>query len=225
MNQGTNDIMNTDITIKTEEDPVFIVRFFSAQFKRSLKSRKKAKLLASLKGTFALNFKDGQALTISVGKVSVEKLKQGKKEVHLKRGADPAANITIHLDANKPELKPKIDGLYKHLILAVKVGKLLDDSDLDWTQEARDFWEFASKDKQFPKAITILSLDEGNLLKLGEGETVMELEASSKMLAQLFSGSTLLVQELFKGSIKVNAEIKPLTEFSRVNLDYMLDYN
>lgn len=211
--------MSTSISIVTEEDPAFIVRVFAARFKRSLKIDKKARQLASLKGTFALKFKDGQALTISA-----QKTIQNSKKVTLKRGVDLKSSLVIHLDADRPELKPKITGLYRHLILAIKVGKLLDDSELSWIHAAEDFWEFAHKDSQFPKAIKILASDEGNILELGEGKAELEMEGSSKILVDLFSGSTLLLQEVFRGRIKINSTMKPLTEFSRVNLEYMLDF-
>lgn len=214
--------MNTDIVIQTENDPALIVKVFAARFNRNLKNPGKTRLLKSLKGKFALSFTDGQKLTIDPDKGGKRKGGKRSKTIYLERGVHKDAKLVIHLDAENPNANPKIDGLYLHPFLALKLGKLLDDADISWTQAAEEFWIYAKNDEKFPQAIKILATDCDEHLLLGEGETEMEIEASSKSLATLFSGSAILLEEALKGKIRVYATMEKQVEFTRVNLKYML---
>lgn len=214
--------MPANISVHTEEDPAFIVKVFAARITRSLNNSKKVKLLKSLKGKFALQFKDGQKLTASLTGGRGE-----TKEIYLECGVGKDSKIVIHLDANDLDARPKIDGGYRHPFFTLKVGKLLDDSDICWMEAAKDFHDYARSDEKFPRAIKMRATDEGEYpvrehLILGEGEPEMEIEGSSRHLAALFSGSSILLQEVLKGKIKVYATLERQVEFTRVNMKYML---
>lgn len=213
--------MLVQVKIETESDPAFIVQVFAAKFSRMLNNPVKRSLMAGINGIFALAFSDGQALTITA-----QRKENKTRTIHLGRGVSKSAGLVIHIDSKRPEKKPRIEGLFKHPLLALKVGKVLDDSQSDLKMEASTFWEFASPDSGFPGRLTVSITDQNETLHFGTDDTdEMVIEGNTKTLHDLFSGSSILIQEAFTGKVKINGTTQQIAEFSRLNIAYMTHFD
>jgi len=230
--------MTTNIRITTESDPAFIVKVFASRFQRLNNNDKGKNQLLSLNGCFAFSFTDGQSLSIRAQRIT-----NGLKEIHLIRGVASWARLVFYIDNNKPESRPSIKGLLRHPLLALKVGNIMDDSQINLKDAATEFWALAcsrlakefdeeygkSELNGFPHSLMIRTSDTGKQIILPENvvpdDTEMTVEGSEKCMIDLFTGSSILVQEALTGKIKVNGSTRQIAEFSRINLALMTDIN
>lgn len=202
-----------DIVIDLEDDPVPIVKIIGAQFRRSLQHPAFVRAARGFSGTFALaSTADPQAVTIrgSGGRLS------------LTRGIAPEAAIIVRLDFNDLDKAPVVEGLWRHPMLALKVGKLMESYDPDWTECAKRFWERASDAPRLPNAIKVRCTDDDRSIVLGEGEPSVTLEGTASRLVELLTGSTVLVLAVMEGKIRVDGSLEHLTVLSEITKDMML---
>lgn len=202
-----------DIAIEVEDDPVPIVKIIAAQFRRSLHHPQFVRVARRFSGTFALaSSTDPQAVTI----------RGGGGRFYLKHGIDPAAAIVVRLDFNNLDAQPKVEGLWRHPLLALKVGKLMETYDTSWTESATRFWERAGHLPRMPKAMLLHCNDDGSELILGQGKPEVSLEGSAKQLIELLTGGTVFVLAVMDGKVRIDGSLEHLTILSEVTKDLML---
>ena len=203
----------SEVVIEVEDDPVPIVKIIAAQFRRSMRHPEFVKVARRFNGTFALaSTTDPQAVTVrgSGGRLS------------LAHGVADDAKIVVRLDFNKPDEEPTVDGLWRHPLLALGVGKLMENYDKSWTDSAARFWERAHHVPRMPAAIRLRCTDDNRELILGEGAPQVLLEGTEKQLTELLSGSTVFVLAVMEGKVKIDGSLEHLTILSEVTKDMML---
>jgi hypothetical protein len=149
--------------ITVEDDPVPIVLIVATILRRSEREAKRSRLLARAKGTVVFRSStDPQAATIRFQ----------RERVHVERGADPGADMTIALDlatagdAGAP--KPRVTGALAHLPLALAVSKLLEPPLDPWPTEAERFWTYVASRPGAPRGLRVVALDDGGVAEFGE---------------------------------------------------------
>ena len=202
--------------VSTEHDPTPLVKIFANKFRKALTDAKFANYARSFHGDFALaSLKDPQSLTINVnsGKISIT------------HGIDSSAKIIIRMDFDKP-VKPKIEGLFRHPMLALKISKLLEFPETNWTDAATGFWISHSTYHGMPGNIKIHCTDEDQNLMLGDlsGDLVPDMLISGKGIdiADVFTGGTVFLQALMTGKIKSIASFEHTVVLSDVTLQMLL---
>lgn len=202
-----------DIAIEVEEDPVPIVRIIAAQFRHSLKFPEFVRLAGNFNGTFALaSTVDPQAVTVTGHQGTLS----------LKRGVSKDAAIVIRLDFNKPDDSPKVEGLLRHPLLALNVGKLMETFETNWTRAGEDFWSRTRHIPGMPTAIELRCTDDGRRLTLGDDVPELVLEGTSKQLIEILTGGNVLVAAVVEGKIRVHGSMKHLVILSGATKDLML---
>jgi len=208
--------MASSFTFKLENDPVPIVLMFKTMLEHALSNRNHAEVAGSVQGSFSLvSTTDPQSLTIGID----------DNVISIQRGVSRHSKITIHLDFTKiaePGYKPKLTGMFKHPLFAYKVGKLLTFPPSNWADDAKRFWDAAKSIKGMPGAMKLISTNEGRELMLGEGEDLVEIIGSSLSLASLFSGSSVLINDLMQGKLQMRGTLKHMTVLSGVTLQSMV---
>ena len=152
-----------------------------------------------MRGVFALQSeKDPQAVT----------MRFASGRVDLARGvaSDAQVVVTVDLDnmSGPDAAKPKVHGALRHPQFALGVSKLLDAKPRPWPELARAFWEFARTDRHAPAGLRVVCLDNGTTLELGDvsdRETSYELHGTEVALTSVFSGSSVLGQDLLEGKV------------------------
>jgi hypothetical protein len=213
---GTTQFMASEFIFEIEDNPVPIVLIFKKMLENALSNRDHAQTARAIDGSFSLvSSTDPQSLTITVD----------GSTIRLKHGVSKQSKIIIRLDfarMSEPGYKPRITGLFKHPLFAYKVGKFLSFPPSNWADNAKRFWEVAGSVKGMPDAIKLTSTNEGRELTLGEGENVVEILGSSTSLSDLFSGSSVLINELLQGNLQMRGTLKHMTVLSGVTLQSMM---
>lgn len=201
------------ITVTQEADATPLVRIFAAKFTAALQHSDYASLVGKTIGRFALkSTQDHSAITVEVKRMSID----------ISSGVKPDCNIVIHLDFNKPDAKPKIEGLFRHPMYAIAVGKLLEFPEINWADALKRLWEQYKNYPGMPDGITAKSLDEDRQLSVGNTSTPLYVEGKSAMLAEAFSGGAPFVQLLFEGKLHGHYDLKHAVVLSDVTLQIML---
>jgi hypothetical protein len=211
--------MASGFEFKLEDDPVPIVLIFHTMLARALSDPRHSRIAASIKGSFSLaSTTDSQSITISID----------GRTIKLEHGISGNAKIVVHLDFNKmsdSDYKPKVDGLRKHPLLAYKVGRLLNFPVLNWSDEAKKFWDMTHSIPRMPKAIKFISTDQSQDLVLGQGEPELEISGTASNLSSLLSGSSVLVSDLLGGKLQIRGSLEHMTILSEVTFNLMLGEN
>jgi hypothetical protein len=208
--------MASSFTFNLENDPVPIVLMFKTMLEHALSNREHAETARSVQGSFSLvSTTDPQSLSIDIndGVISME------------HGVSEHSKVIMHLDFNRmtePGYKPKVVGLFKHPMFAYKVGKLLSFPPTNWADEAKRFWDVYSSTKGMPDTMKLIITNEGRELVFGEGPELVVITGNSKNLASLFSGSSVLINELMRGNLKMRGTLKHMTVLSGVSLRSMV---
>lgn len=203
----------TDIAITVEDDPVPIVCVMAAKLKRSASHPGFAKLVRGMKGKFVLaSHADPQAVTFVLDGESL----------FLKRGIDKSARLVIK--ANLATGKPvKIKGLWRHPLLALKAGKLIDGFDTKWTEHTDAFW-LAARDYPGMPSSMVLKCDNGQTVTTGDSgapDPVL-IEGSASALKDFLTGGEVFVVAMMQGKLKAACTLKQATVLSEVTKDLML---
>lgn len=163
--------------VTTEAEATPLVRIFAVKFAAALQQSSYVSLLKKTAGTFSLKSKtDPQAITVKVA----------RDEVHITSGVDKAADIVIHINFNKPNDRPKVDGLIRHPLYAMAIGKLLEFPEINWADALRSLWDQHKDYPGMPDGITAKSLDEDRQLSVGSSTEPVYLEGQSADLAEVF---------------------------------------
>lgn len=189
--------------ITVEDDPVPIVLVLAATLRRSARDPKTAAAMAKASGAIALrSTADPQAATIRFG----------GGRVHVQRGVAADAGIVISTDVNamsEPNApKPKVEGIARHPKLALLASKVLEPPHGTWADEAQQFWAFAAGYPGVPRGMRIVCTDPpgtdgngGGELVLGDPSAAYELHGSAHALLNIFTGNTVLGEDLFAGKV------------------------
>jgi len=207
--------MNLAPLIELEEDPVPIVMVVGAQLKRALTSDTHRKIANDLEGCFALSS------TTDPQKVSVD---INKSKITVTRGISSSAKIVVHLNFNKPEAKPRIDGLLRHPLFAINVGKLLEPPPQNWITEAKSYWQAVSDQPGMPASIKLVSTPDNFELVLGEENTEHDviIHGKPQTLLELVNGSLVFAEAAMAGKIKVNSSVEHLVILTQVSIKRLL---
>lgn len=203
----------SEITIEVEDDPVPIVRIFAARFRRTSKNPAFVEALRGIDKPFAIaSKKDPQALTIDV---------RGDR-LHLTRGVSKDAAIVIRMDFDDGDDTPDVQGLWRHPLLAMRVGKLMEQPRPAWQDLAGEFWTRWRDRPRMPAGIALHDTDSGEELLLGDAPEV-ELYASGDTLGEILGGETVLLQAFMQRKVKGLCGLEHAAILSEITKDMMLD--
>ena len=215
--------------VEHEADPLPFVAIVATLIRRSLAHRVatpnrfagvRSALETGVTGTVVLrSLADPQAATLDVG----------RDVVTVRRGAAPNADVTITLDLDDPDAKPKVEGAARHPALAVLVGTLLDAPVRDWQTEADDFFAVAMADPDCPRPVRIVASDEGTERWFGleggssdDAVAAVELHAPATVLAESLSGSKIFTEEVLAGRVLLVGDLRMLSVLTGHAIDHAM---
>jgi hypothetical protein len=205
------------VHIALEDDPTPLVRILGATLSRSARNPELESKLRGMRGVVALKSSvDPQAVTI--------RFDNGL--VRLERGVAADSGVIIEADLmrmsepNAP--KPKVRGAARHVKLALAASKVLDPPAGPWQEEARAFWEFARDHPRMPKTLLVVNTDDGARLVLGDGEPEYELHGGTRALLSVFTGGSVLGEDMLNGKLCGVGSLQHLAELTGRSLAWML---
>lgn len=199
--------------VTTEVDATPLVRIFAAKFTAALHQLDYAALMKKSQGQFSLQSKtDPQAITVTINTAGA----------HISSGVDQASTIVIHLNFANPNASAKVEGLLRHPLYANAVGKLLEFPEVNWADALKRLWDQYKDFPGMPDGITAKSTDEDRRLSVGSSDEPVYLEGKSADLAEVFTGSSPLVQLLFEGKLQGHYRFQHVVVLSDVTLQMML---
>ncbi|HEX4492302.1 MAG TPA: hypothetical protein VH914_13920 [Acidimicrobiia bacterium] len=205
------------VEIALEDDPTPLVRILGATLRRSARRPELESRMTKMRGVVALRSTvDPQAVTMRFanGKVLVE------------HGVATDSGVVIEADLlrlNDPDApKPKVSGAARHPLLALAAAKVLDPPAGPWPEEARAFWEFARNHPRMPKAMLVVGTDDNSRLTLGDTPPEYELYGTAHALTSVFSGGSVLGQDMLDGKLFGVGSLQHLAELTGRSIAWML---
>lgn len=164
-----------------------------ATLKRSAAHPALAKRLRRMSGVLGLRSSvDPQTATVRFD----------RGQITLTSGIAPDAGVVITLDPNDASAKPKVGGAAKHPLFALDLAKVMEPPRRTWHEEAAAFWEFASITPRMPARLRVVCTDEGAEVTFGTSEgPIYEVHGTSAALTSVFSGSSILGQDMLDGKV------------------------
>jgi hypothetical protein len=205
------------VEIALEDDPTPLVRILGAMLQRSARQPALESKLRSMRGVVALKSSvDPQSAT----------LRFDKGTVRIEHGVARDSGVVIEADLlkmNEPDApKPKVTGVARHPMLALAASKVLDPPAGAWQDEARAFWEFARSHPRMPKAMLVVCADDGSRLTLGDAPPEYELYGSTHALTSVFTGGSVLGEDLLNGKLRGVGSLQHLAELTGRSIAWML---
>jgi hypothetical protein len=204
------------VQIALEDDPTPLVRILGAILQRAARKPGLQSKLGSMRGVVALKSSvDPQAATIRFD----------KGRVTLEHGVAADSGVVIEADLlrmgepNAP--KPKVKGAARHLMLALAVSKVIDPPAGPWQDEARAFWEFARDHPRMPRTMLVVCTDDGSRLTLGVGTPEYELHGSARALVSVFTGGSVLGEDLLNGKLYGVGSLQHMAELTGRSIAWM----
>jgi hypothetical protein len=181
------------LIIECAPDSPPIVLGTATRLKRSAAEPSRARRMRKMKGVLALKSStDKQSVTVRFD----------RGHIRLSSGVAPDAGMTITLDLNDADAKPKVSGAVKHLSFALAASKVLEPPVKTWQEEAQAFWAFAGDWPRMPKSMLIVCTDDQSELRLGEpGAPEFELHGPAKELQSVFSGDAIITESWLAGKL------------------------
>jgi hypothetical protein len=206
-----------DPTITVEDDPSPLVLILASTLRRAVRTPKLAQTLAGTKGSVALKSSvDPQAVTI----------RMADGGAHVSSGVAADADVVIEVDINRMSdpaaPKPKVTGAARHPKLALAASKLLEPPHGTWQDEAASFWAFASEHPGSPRSLRVVNTDTGADVILGGAPAEYELHGSEHALITLFTGGSVLGQELLDGKLAAVGTLRHTAELTGRSIAWML---
>jgi hypothetical protein len=204
------------VQIALEDDPTPLVRILGAILQRAARKPALQSKLGSMRGVVALKSSvDPQAATIRFD----------KGRVTLEHGVAADSGVVIEADLlrlNEPNApKPKVRGAARHPKFALAVSKVIDPPAGPWQDEARAFWEFARDHPRMPRTLLIVCTDDGSRLTLGEGTPDYELYGSARALVSVFTGGSVLGEDLLNGKLQAVGSLQHMAELTGRSIAWM----
>ena len=204
------------VQIALEDDPTPLVRILGATLRRSARNPTLEPKLRGMKGVVALKSSvDPQAVT----------MRFDRGAVRIEHGVAPDSGVVIEADLtrmNEPNApKPNVKGAARHLKLALAASKVLDPPAGPWPDEARAFWEFARNHPRMPRAMLVVCIDDGTRLTLGDGTPEFELHGTARALNSVFTGGSVLGEDLLNGKLSAVGSLQHLAELTGRSIAWM----
>jgi hypothetical protein len=204
------------VQIALEDDPTPLVRILGATLQRSARNPALESKLRGMRGVVALKSSvDPQAVTIRFAKGTVS-LEHG---VAADSGVVIEADLTKLNEPNAP--KPKVRGAARHLKLALAASKVLDPPAGTWQEEASAFWDFARDHPRMPGTLLVVCTDDEARLTLGDGPPEYELHGSARALISVFTGGSVLGEDMLNGKLCGVGSLQHLAELTGRSIAWM----
>jgi hypothetical protein len=146
--------------------------------------------------------------------------------VHVERGVADDADVTVAVDVlrmREPDApRPKVSGALVHPRLALTAAKVLDPPADPWPLEAERFWAFASTRPGAPAGLRVVSTDDGRVASFGASPAPYEIHGPAHRLTVLFTGGSVLGQDLLDGRLHAVGSLAHLAELTGCTVDWML---
>ncbi len=207
--------MHAAPVIALEDDPVPIVKIIGAQLKRAMANDSHRRVVGQLDGCFSLSsITDPQKVSVNIN----------NNNITVSRGINPLAKVVIHLDFNDVKIKPRIDGLLRHPLFAIRVGKLLEPLPQDWVTEAKSYWQAVSDQPGMPLAIKMVANNDKFELVLGEKNIEPEVTVYGEphTLLALVNGTLVFAEAAMTGKINVECSVEHLAILTEVSIKRLL---
>ncbi len=202
--------------VLVDQDAPPIAKIFAHEIRRVLHVGHRQHLVAGLPACFAL------VSTVDPQKVSIH-IRDG--EIRVTGDLAAEAVIEIHLDFNRmedPTAKPKVKGLWRHPLYAMRIDQFLKPVTTTWTDDAKRFWQLVQDTPDLPTAIQLISLSDERSITLGEAEPELCIYGQPADLVRFLTGGNLLVQDIILGRLKVEASLKQIAVLTGVTQRLML---
>jgi len=191
--------------VTTDKEATPMVRVLASTLRLALQRPETQKLLSGLDGSFTVKSINGaQAATYTFD----------GNQVSLKAGKSKAAKVMIEADLDDPSAKPKITGLLRHPIAAMRFGELLSLPLPNWADSAKRFWAATYDLPNMPEKLIITNKDEDRSLTFGEGIETVELIGTTNILEPLFAGHSILSLDVMTGKLQYRGSLEHLTGMS-----------
>ncbi len=188
-----------EIVFDVDPDAPPFARGVGTIVKRAAAHPRVAKRLARMKGVLGLqSSSDSQKATV--------RFDRGR--IRLNGGLSDEAGVVITLDPNDSDAKPKIKGAARHPVFAMGLAKVLEPPTGTWQEEAAKFWAFAGSAPHMPAALRVVCTDDGTEAVFGNGGSEYEIQGSAKALASVFTGASIIGEDMFSGKIFVVGTIE-----------------
>ena len=202
--------------IEVEDDPTPIVLIMAATLRRAARHPKLAAGMRKANGNVAMKSSvDPQAATIRFS----------KGHVRVVRGVSADVGVTIEADVNKmADLhppKPKVHGVARHLKLALLASKVLEPPHGTWQEEAAAFWNFSVNHPGCPSGLRVVCTDDDSEITFG-ARVEYEIHASQHALLNVFTGNTVMGQDLLDGKIHAIGALRHTAELTGRSIAWML---
>lgn len=183
------------VNFEIEREPPPVVLGVVTLLKRSAADPARRKRLERMSGVVGLkSVKDPQAATVRFG----------KGRLAVSSGVAEDVGVTITLDFDDATVKPKVSRAARHPVFALNLAKVLEPPKRAWQEEAEAFWTFAAQAPRMPQGLRVVCTDDGAELTLGQGgPDVYEIHGSADALRSVFSGASVLGQDMFEGRLFV----------------------
>ncbi len=202
-NQTSTQMSHLEVTIEPEATP--LVRVLAKTLTLGLQRSETQALLASLRGVYTVkSIKGPQAATYTIT----------HEEITLTAGRARNAKVTIETDFDDPSVKPKISGLFRHPLAALRFGKLLSLPLPNWADTAKRFYAAVQHLPDLPETLTVTNIDESRSLSFGEGGSSAEIIGTSAALESLLAGQDILVSMVMRGKLQFRGSLAHLSGLS-----------
>ena len=182
-----------DIDLELEQDATPFVLGVCTMLKRAAAHPKLAKRLRRMKGVLGLRSSvDPQCATV--------RFDRGR--ITLASGVADDAGVVITMNPNDAKAKPKVEGAARHLPFALHLAKVMEPPTGTWQDEAAAFWAFAGDAPRMPSRLRVICTDDGTEAVFGnDAGSVYEVHGSAEVLASVFSGASILGQDMLEGKL------------------------
>jgi hypothetical protein len=189
-----------EIALEFEPDATPFVLGVGTMLKRAAAHPKLAKRLRRMKGVLGLRSSvDPQCATVRFD----------RGHVRLSSGVDAGADVVITINPNDAGAKPKVEGAARHLPFALHLAKVMEPPTGTWQDEAAAFWAFAGQAPRMPAQLHVVCTDEGTEAVFGnDGGSVYEVHAPAAVLRSVFSGGSILGQDMLEGKLMAVGSIE-----------------
>jgi hypothetical protein len=188
-------VENNQVTIESANDAAPFALGIAAVLARSAEHEKLRRRLERMRGVLALR---------SATDLQKAVVRFDRGRITVANGSADDADVTITLDPNDASVKPKVEGAAKHLVFALNVAKVMEPPTGTWRTEAERFWAFASGTPRMPDRLRVVCTDDGSEMTLGAADgSVYEIHAPASALISVFSGSSIIGQEMLDMKLRV----------------------
>jgi hypothetical protein len=201
------------LTLLLENDPCPLVKILANKINNASDNPAFIENVRRTQGCFALKSNTGpQSLTIDIKGSTIS----------LFSGIKARAKVIIHtsIDGSGPQ-KTKVENLWKHPLLAINIGRLLQFPKPSWVDSANTFWDKNKDYSGMPRGIKLECTDDAQEHILGENPEAT-ISGTANNLREVLSGEAVFVQSGIKGTLNSEMSFEHLVILSDVTLQMLL---